>query len=954
MPRDEFRAKTQQYLRAAGLTQKQLARELVLNATVLSHKLNETDQMRLTHPEIKGIVRLLAQWQAITTRGEAEDLLRLAELRPNIFTDEEWAVYPLGILEVMTADSSGQSTSSSTAATLSKHNLPAPTTQLFGRDAVMNDLCGRLMSPDVRLLTLTGMGGIGKTRLAIEVARKLAGSFQHGVMYVPLGEISEPVLEHLARSFNVESSGKTTALQTLIEHLSSRQLLLVLDNFEHLLEAAAQLRELLSAAPLLKILVTSRVVLNLYGEHQFSVPPLETPAPPEDSIPLKQLAQQPAVALFVARARAVQREFKLTEDNAPMIAAICSRLEGLPLALELAAARIRLLSPEALLARLDQRLTLLSTQARDVDARHRSLRATIDWSYQLLEPAEQHLFRWISLFPGGCTQEAAEALAETDTSTILEQMGSLLDKSLLVQRTGKDGHLRFTMLETLREYAFERFSDVEALHHFRQAQYHYYLNRLEQMHPQLDGEKQVEALDYLESEQDTLRVLLKWSSAEQPALLRRLCVFIWKFWHLRGYIREARYWLDQALLPGLRNQASKTDYAHYGELLYADGTFAYLAGDHETAYQRLNAALKAQQQLEDELSIASTLVILGNLAWDRSQLDTAVQHYQQALELAAACGNRLIQARALNNLGGLYWQRDDLTQAAEYLQAALSLWQQLGNQAGAAQTLSNLANVVLKRREYEPAEKLYRESLTLHRTLGNQQGIASTLSNIGVVLLHQADYTGAEDYFRQALELQREVNYAWGTGSALCNLGSALFFQGRYAEAAELLSQALAILRPLNDTNKIGVVLEYQGMVSLRQGNAAAALNKHQEALKLALDSGDEYGMASSLACIAAVLTVQGHPLQAARLWGAAYAVWTRSETQLLPTDENRFKPELQAARMQTSPAEFEAAWQAGTALTLLSAVDETLCYESIPLRHRNFSASFCLKTSPDHPYSTD
>jgi predicted ATPase/Tfp pilus assembly protein PilF/transcriptional regulator with XRE-family HTH domain len=927
MPRDAFRAKTQQYLRAAGLTQKQLARELGLNATVLSHKLNETDQMRLTHPEIKGIVRLLAQWQAITTRGEAEDLLRLAELRPTIFTDEEWAVYPLGTLEAMTADSFGQSTSSGTVPSLPQHNLPAPTTQLFGRDPVMNDLCSQLMSPDVRLLTLTGMGGIGKTRLAIEVARKLAGSFQHGVMYVPLGEISEPVfvIDHLARSFNIELSGKTTPLQTLIENLSSLQLLLVLDNFEHLLEAASQLGELLSAAPLLKVLVTSRVVLNLYGEHQFSVPPLETPTQPEETILLTQLAQQPAVALFVARARAVQREFKLTEDNAPTIAAICSRLEGLPLALELAAARLRLLSPEALLARLDQRLTLLSTQARDVDARHRSLRAAIDWSYQLLEPAEQRLFRWISLFPGGCTQEAAEALAEMDQSTILEQMGSLLDKSLIVPRAGKDGHLRFTMLETLREYAFERFADGDALHPFRQAQGRHYLNVLEQMYPQLDGEKQAEALDYLESEQDTLRVLLKWSSAEQPALMRRLCVFIWKFWHLRGHIREARYWLDQALLPGLSNQASKTDYADYGELLYADGTFAYLSGDHETAYQRLNAALNIQQQLEDEVSIASTLVILGNLAWDRSQLDTAVQHYQQALELAAANENRLIQARALNNLGGLYWQRDDLTPAVEYLQAALGLWQQLGNQAGAAQTLSNLANVVLKHREYEHAEKFYHESLSLYRTLGNRQGIATTLSNIGVVLLHQADYAGAEDYFRETLEIQREVNYAWGIGSALCNLGGALFFQGRYAEAAELLNQALAILHPLNDTNKIGLVLEYQGVVSLRQGNAAAALNKHQEALKLALDSSDEYGMASSLACIAAVLIAQGQPLQAARLWGAAYAVWSRSESLLLPADENRFKPELQAARTQTNPIEFEAAWQAGAALTLPSAVDEAL-----------------------------
>ncbi len=700
-------------------------------------------------------------------------------------------------------------------------------------------------------------------------------------------------------------------------------MLLVLDNFEHLLEAAPQIGHLLAAAPLLRVLVTSRVVLNLYGEHQFVVPPLDLPAQHREGIPFNELAQQPAVALFVARAQAVQREFRLTEDNAPVIAEICAQLEGLPLALELAAARIRVLSPEALLARLDQRLTLLSTQARDVDDRHRSLRATIEWSYQLLKPAEQRLFRWISLFPGGCTQDAAEALTEMDPVTILDQLEALVDRNLILQRTGKDGQRRFTMLETLREYALERFEGGDTLHHLRQAQLRYYLSNLERISLDSAGEKEAEALNYLESEQNTLRALLKWSSSEHPALMRHLCVCLWKYWQMRGYTREARYWLEQALLPGLHRTASKADQADYSELLYADGVFAYLAGDHEAAYQRLTNALNLQQRLEDEPAIASTLIVLGNLAWDRSQLDTAVQHYQQALELAVVSGNWLIQARVLNNLGGLYWQRNELTQAAEYLQAALPLWQQLGHQAGAAQTLSNLANVVLKQGEYQHAERLYHESLALGRAIGNRQGTASTLGNIGVLMLHQANYTGAEDHFRQALALHREVSYAWGIGSALCNLGSALFFQGRYEEAAEHLSQALVIMRPLNDVSKIGLILEYQGVVSLRQGDTAAALARHREALALAQESSDDLGVASGLACIAAVLAVQGHTLQAARLWGAAYAVWSRSETLLLPTDENRFKRELQMARTQAPPEAFEAAWRAGAALALPDAVHE-------------------------------
>ena len=459
MSLDEFRARVQAYRRAIGITQQQIARELGLNPTVLSHKLHATDGMRLTHQEVKAIVRLLAARQAIIRCSQVVDLLDLMDLKPSLFDEGEWASPPLNALEPdarVTPAPPSFSVLTTTAA------LPSPLTPLIGREALITSLCERLSDPAVRLLTLTGVGGIGKTRLALEIAHRSEAYYPDGVTFVPLSGISDAGLVgfEIATRLQLRRAPSEAALmQMLKDALAQKAMLLVLDNFEHVLAAAPLVAELLQSADRLSVLVTSRVVLNLYGEHQVRVPPLELPDLQQDADAPDRLLEQPAVALFVARCQAARRDFALTEANARTIAEICVRLDGLPLALELAAARCRLFSPAALLQRLDQPLALLSGGAVNMPQRQRTLRDTILWSYSLLDAAEQDLFCTISAFPGGCSVEVLELVADLPTSNedaVIDLLTSLLGKSLIDQRELPTGEIRFTMLETLREFGIDQ------------------------------------------------------------------------------------------------------------------------------------------------------------------------------------------------------------------------------------------------------------------------------------------------------------------------------------------------------------------------------------------------------------------------------------------------------------------------------------------------------------------
>jgi predicted ATPase/class 3 adenylate cyclase len=433
-----------------------------------------------------------------------------------------------------------------------RNNLPLQPTPLIGREKEVSEVCDLLRGDETRLLTLTGPGGIGKTRLALQVAADLLEDFPEGTFFAPLATLSEAdlLLAALAETLGVKETAEQPLDEILKDYLKERRLLLVLDNFEQVLGAAPAVTGLLAGAPGLKVLATSRAPLGLYGEHVFPVPPLSLPdlkRPP----PLERLTQYEAVGLFVERARAIKPDFKVTNESAPAVAEICVRLDGLPLAIELAAARITMLPPRAMLQRLGTRLKLLTGGARDLPERQRTLRATIEWSFALLDEGEQLLFGRLAVFSGGRTLEAIEAICDPEGDLPVEAfegISSLLDKSLLRQEEGPNGEPRFVMLETVHEFAREKLEDSAEAQEIKRAHAEYFLILAEEAYPELRGPDQLEWLERLEVEHDNMRAALTWASERKvvEVALRLGGALRW-FWMARGYHSEGRRWLEEAL-----------------------------------------------------------------------------------------------------------------------------------------------------------------------------------------------------------------------------------------------------------------------------------------------------------------------------------------------------------------------------------------------------------------------
>lgn len=921
MSLDEFRAKLGQYRRALGVTQKQLAHELGLNPTVLSHKLNETDDMRLTYLEAKAIVKLLARWQAISRRSQAVELLGLMNLKPNAFTDAEWASPPLSSLEADTSPVQASAPAALVATPSPPDTLPTPVTPLIGREALVASLHERLSDPQVRLLTLTGAGGIGKTRLALELAQISRDRFPDGVVFIPLTGIADWTLVavEIAHRFQIKGASGTAMIDALKASLAQRDMLLILDNFEHVLEAAPLVAELLQASARLTILVTSRVVLNLYGEHQVRVPPLELPNLREAAAPA-QLIRQPAVALFVARSKAARHDFTLTDANAAAIAQICVRLDGLPLALELAAARCRLFSPAALLQRLDQPLELLSGGASNAAPHQRTLRDTIAWSYTLLDPAEQGLFRIISAFPGGCSIEALEAVfvpPAAATRSLLDLVTSLLDKSLIDQRDLPGDEPHFRMLETLREFGIDLLLEADEWDRLRERQTEFYVRWLEATAPDLTGAAQLQTAALIEREHDNIRAVLTWAVPTRPLPAVRLIGILGPFWNLRGYSMEGLRWaslvLESVDILALENSLKST----YAKAFNSSGALAFATGDYDRANLFLQRALNLRLEIEDSEGIAATYNNLGNLAWNRSDLHTARQYFESGAQMAEEIENYKLLASILNNLGTLLSSLNDLPLAQQTLFRALEIWRGFGNKQSIANTLSNLGGIALRQQHFDQAMTYFVESLALQRELGNKRNAGAVLANMGEIALRRGDFTEAQSCFEQTLTLQREVDYLWGVGSALCDLGRVAFYQGQFGTAFARLQESLSILRPLNDYIKLALITEYLGITALRMKDSVGALAYLHEALRLNHEMADEDGTASTLACIAAAMVIQGDLPRAVRLWGAAFHLWEQSGAQILPSERLLFNDELESARANLNPADFEAAWQQGASLPL-------------------------------------
>jgi predicted ATPase/DNA-binding XRE family transcriptional regulator/Tfp pilus assembly protein PilF len=848
--------------RARDMTQNDLAKQV--NYALITIKKIEMDERR---PSVQ-LAERLADCLGVP---EAERLIFIEAARARASVDRlSTPAQPLG---------KDHSTASLPAHTI----LPIPLTPLLGRTEQVALVLQQIERSDIRILTLLGPGGVGKTRLALQVAMTLSDTFVDGVHFVPLTSIQEPglIVAAIAHAFGVKDSGEESLLNRLKQHLYRQQALLIIDNFEHLLEATPVIVEILEAAPRLKVLLTSRAALRIVGEHEFVVPPLDVPD--LNRLPtIDDLQNYAAIELFLQRARAVRPSFTLTLENAAAVAEICVRLDGLPLAIELAAARIKLLSPQALLARLSHRLANLTDISRDLPNHQRTLRRTIEWSYKLLDSNEQAIFRYLAVFVGGFDIAGAESVCNCVSDLPLDMfdmVAALIDQSMLQHRQIGD-EVRFVSLETIREYALEQLSASGDLNLLQRAHAQYHTNLAEQAEQALTGAEQTHWLNRLDQEHDNIRAALHWATHNQEVVLGlRLAASLWRFWYMRGYLREGYAWLQSLLAQSYA--LPQQEWAVRASAFHGAGVLAYVLGDYLQGTALFESALAIRRALDDRRGIAATLSNLGMIAHYRGDYERAKLMYEEALALNRELGDMRGTAISLNNLGISAKEQGAYAQATALISEGLVLFRALQDTRSVADLLNTLGQMASAVGDYSRSMQLCAESLQIFRSLADKPGITEALLNLGITACRQHDTDQAIELFEEALPLTRELADKWSTGLALNGIG----------------------------------------MVWRRRQNYRQALIAHRESLALYTEVDDKVGIAACLEQIASALHGQTAMVQAAQLLGRAAAIRETIGSHIPPAEQPAYDELVEGLRAHLGDDGLTSSWAYGRTISLEEAI---------------------------------